>query len=328
MDLLPDFDLTRPNTFGLPSRARLGALLTHAADIEDLARLARAENLPLHILGGGSNIVLRPAVPAVVGIMAAKGRDVARRADGTTLVTAQAGEDWSEFVAWTVGQGLSGLENLGGIPGTVGAAPVQNIGAYGVELADRFESLTVWDLADSQRRTFTRDDCAFAYRQSRFKQEVGRYIVLDVTLVLPAQWTPVLSYPPLDKLPPGVNAAEIHQQVLAVRGSKLPDWRVIGNAGSFFHNPIVTPAVADTIAGVPRFPQPDGTVKLSAGWLIDSCGLKGTREGNAGIYEKHALVLVNHGGATYSDISRLATRVRDTVRSRYGVSLTQEPLEL
>ena len=328
MDLIPDFDLTRLNTLGLPSRARLGAVLTSAADIEELSRLAEAENLPLHILGGGSNVVLRPEIPAVVGIMAAKGRAAEARADGTVLVTAQAGEDWSEFVAWTVGQGLSGLENLGGIPGTVGAAPVQNIGAYGVEFADRFESLTVWDLADRQRRTFTRDDCAFSYRQSRFKQAAGRYVVLDVTLALPARWTPVLTYPPLDKLPAGTSAAEIHQHVLAVRASKLPDWRMLGNAGSFFHNPIVTPAIADAIPGVPRFPQPDGTVKLSAAWLIDSCGLKGTREGHAGIYEKHALVLVNHGGATYADISRLSARVKQTVQGRYGVLLTQEPLEL
>ena len=328
MDLIADFDLTRLNTLGLPSRARLGAVLTASTDIEELSRLARSENLPLHILGGGSNIVLRPEIPAVVGIMAAKGRAAEARADGTVLVTAQAGEDWSEFVAWTVGQGFSGLENLGGIPGTVGAAPVQNIGAYGVELADRFESLTVWDMVDNQRRTFTRDDCAFSYRQSRFKQAAGRYIVLDVTLALPARWTPVLTYPPLDKLPPGTDAAEIHQHVLAVRASKLPDWRVLGNAGSFFHNPIVTPAVAAAIPGVPAYPQPDGTVKLSAAWLIDSCGLKGTREGNAGIYEKHALVLVNHGGATYADISRLSSRVKETVHTRYGVTLTQEPLEL
>lgn len=328
MDLIPDFDLTRLNTLGLPSRARLGAVLTSAADIEELSRRAEAEKLPLHILGGGSNVVLRPEIPAVVGIMAARGRAAQARADGTVLVTAQAGEDWSEFVAWTVGQGLSGLENLGGIPGTVGAAPVQNIGAYGVELADRFESLTVWDLTDRQRRTLGRDDCAFSYRQSRFKQAAARYVVLDVTLALPARWTPVLTYPPLDKLPAGTSAAEIHQHVLAVRASKLPDWRMLGNAGSFFHNPIVTPAIADAIPGVPRFPQPDGTVKLSAAWLIDSCGLKGTREGHAGIYEKHALVLVNHGGATYADISRLSARVKQTVQDRYGVLLTQEPLEL
>lgn len=328
MDLIADFDLTRHNTLGLAARARFGALLHAAADVEELARRAAAEGLPFHVLGGGSNVVLRPEVPALVGIMAAKGRDAVRRPDGSTLVTAEAGEDWSEFVAWTVGQGLAGLENLGGIPGTVGAAPVQNIGAYGVELADRFERLTVWDTVEAERRTFSRDDCAFAYRQSRFKQAPGRYIVLDVTLALPARWTPVLTYPPLDKLPPGTNAAEIHQHVLAVRASKLPDWRQLGNAGSFFHNPIVAPAVADTIPGVPRFPQPDGSVKLSAAWLIDSCGLKGVREGGAGIYEKHALVLVNHGGAAYADISRLAARVKDTVAARYGVTLTQEPLEL
>lgn len=328
MDLIPDFDLTRRNTLGLPSRARLGATISAAADIEELARVAKSENLPLHILGGGSNIVLHGAIAAVVGIMSIRGRTVERRADGAALVTAQAGEDWSEFVAWTVAQGLPGLENLGGIPGTVGAAPVQNIGAYGVELADRFEGLTVWDLADGARRRFNREDCAFSYRQSRFKAEAGRYIVLDVTLALPSAWRPVLTYPPLDKLSTGADAAEIHQQVLAVRGSKLPDWRVLGNAGSFFHNPVVSAETADRIPGVPRYPQPDGSVKLSAAWLIDSCGLKGAREGHAGIYEKHALIIVNHGGATYADVSRLASRVRDTVRDRYGIVLTQEPLEL
>ena len=328
MDLIPDFDLTRLNTLGLPSRARLGATISASAEIEDLARLARAENLPLHVLGGGSNIVLRAEIPAVIGIMATKGRVATRRADGTVLVTAEAGEDWSEFVAWTVREGHWGLENMAGIPGTVGAAPVQNIGAYGVELADRFESLTVWDTVDNERRRFSKQDCRFSYRQSFFKQAGGRYIVLDVTFALPARWTPTLSYPPLDKLAPGVGAPEIEAQVLAVRRSKLPDWRVLGNAGSFFHNPIVSPERADTIPGVPRYPQPDGSVKLSAAWLIDSCGLKGTREGNAGIYANHALIIVNHGGATYADVSRLASRVKETVAGRYGVMLTQEPLEL
>lgn len=328
MDLIRDFDLTRLNTMGLPSRARLGGRITAADEIEELARVAKSERLPLHVLGGGSNVVLRPEIPAVVGIMSTQGREVARQADGTVLVTAQAGEDWSEFVAWTVGQGLPGLENLGGIPGTVGAAPVQNIGAYGVELEQRFHSLTVWDLEQHERRRFTRDDCGFSYRQSRFKQAGGRFIVLDVTLALPGNWLPVLTYPPLDKLPPGTDAAEIHQQVLAVRGSKLPNWRVLGNAGSFFHNPVVPAEIADAIPGVPRYPQPDGTVKLSAAWLIDSCGLKGVRDGRAGIYDKHALVIVNHGGATYADIARLAARVKETVHARYGVTLTQEPLEL
>lgn len=328
MDLIADFDLSRHNTLGLPARARLGATLTSADDVEEIDLRARDEGMPFHVLGGGSNVVLHPDIPAVVGIMASRGRHVERRADGSVLVTAAAGEDWSEFVAWTVGQGLAGLENLGGIPGTVGAAPVQNIGAYGVELADRFERLTVWDREEGVRRRFTRDDCAFSYRQSRFKQAGGRFIVLDVTLALPSRWTPVLTYPPLDKLSAGADAAEIHQHVISVRSSKLPDWRRLGNAGSFFHNPIVAPQVADAIPGVPRYPQPDGSVKLSAAWLIDSCGLKGVREGNAGIYDKHALVLVNHGGASYADIARLATRVKETVHARHGVMLTQEPLEL
>jgi UDP-N-acetylmuramate dehydrogenase len=205
---------------------------------------------------------------------------------------------------------------------------VQNIGAYGVELADRMDSLTVWDMQERERRRFSRDDCAFSYRQSVFKRSGNRYIVLDVTFALPQTWKPVLSYPGLDSLPADVDAPTILERVVSVRRAKLPDWRTLGNAGSFFHNPIVRPDIAEAIVGVPRYPQVDGSVKLSAAWLIDACGLKGHREGQAGVYEKHALILVNHGGATYGDISRLAAKVSGTVFDRFGVTLIQEPIEL
>ena len=205
---------------------------------------------------------------------------------------------------------------------------MQNIGAYGVELADRFDSLTAWDTTDDTTRRFLCNDLGFSYRQSMLKQTGGRYIVLDVTLALPAPWKPILSYPGLDDLPADADADTIHARVVNVRRSKLPDWRLIGNAGSFFHNPIVSADVADRIAGVPRWAQPDGRVKLSAAWLIDTCGFKGSRAGNAGVYDKHALILVNHGGATYGEVAGLATNIRNTVAERFGVSLTQEPLEL
>jgi UDP-N-acetylmuramate dehydrogenase len=259
--------------------------------------------------------------------MAIKGRAIERRDDTTTLVTAKAGEDWSQFVAWTLAQGIGGLENLAGIPGTVGAAPIQYIGAYGVELAERRESLTVFDTLDGNERRFTPDECRFSYRHSLFKELRGRFIVLEATFALPRAWAPVLSYPGLDTLQADVDAASVMARVLSLRGSKLPDWRVIGNVGSFFHNPVVRPEIADTIGGVPRYPQPDGTVKLSAAWLIDACGLKGHRHGRAGIYEGHALIIVNHGGATYREISDLSAKVRHTVMERFGVSLTQEPIE-
>ena len=328
MDPIPDFDLSTFNTLGLASRARFGAVISERGQIGALARFAQAAGLPLHIIGGGSNLVLRDRLEAVVGVMAVKGREIRRQPNGDALVTAQGGEDWSEFVAWTVAQGARGLENLAGIPGTVGAAPVQNIGAYGVELADRLASLTVWDMADHQERRFSPEQCGFSYRQSLFKRSSGRFVVLEASFALPHAWTPVLSYPGLDSLPAGADASAVMERVLALRRSKLPDWRVLGNVGSFFHNPVVRPEVADGIAGVPRYPQPDGTVKLSAAWLIDACGLKGSREGQAGVYKDHALIIVNHGGASYAEVSRLASKIRQTVEGRFGIALTQEPIEL
>ena len=323
-----DFDLSALNTMGLASRARFGAAISAIQDIEELTALARSTNLPLRIVGGGSNLVLREEIPAVVGLMATKGRTVERRADGTALVTAHAGEDWSDFVSWTISEGVWGLENLAGIPGTVGAAPVQNIGAYGVELSDRLDSLVVWDTLERRRRRFEREDCEFSYRQSLFKRSGDRFIVLEATFALPKAWTPTLTYPGLDSLPADTGAPEIMERVVQIRGAKLPDWRSLGNAGSFFHNPVVEPAMADRIANVPRYPQRDGTVKLSAAWLIEACGLKGYRHGQAGVYEKHALILVNHGGATYEEVSALAAKVVGSVRDRFGVALVQEPIEL
>lgn len=328
MQLTQHFDLTAFNTMGLASHAQYGAVIAERGLVEEVARFARSTDLPAHFIGGGSNLVLRDELAAVIGIMATKGRDISRGPDGKMLVTAQAGEDWSEFVGWTVSQGIGGLENLAGIPGTVGAAPIQNIGAYGLELADRFHALTAWDSVDHRERRFDRDECQFSYRQSLFKQAGARFIVLDVTLALPQDWTPVLTYAGLDKLPPDVDAATIMERVLAIRRSKLPDWHVLGNAGSFFHNPVVQPDVADTIAGAPRYPQPDGRVKLSAAWLIDACGLKGHQEGGAAVHRDHALIIVNQGGATYADIRKLASTIKQAVQERFGVALTQEPIEL
>ncbi|UXN72700.1 FAD-binding protein [Devosia sp. A8/3-2] len=189
--------------------------------------------MPAHFIGGGSNLVLKDELPAVVGIMATKGRDIGRGPDGDVLVTAQAGEDWSEFVGWTVSQGLGGLENLAGIPGTVGAAPIQNIGAYGLELADRFRSLTARDSLENKERRFDRDECRFSYRQSLFKQFGGRFIVLDVTTALPQAWSPVLSYAGLDSLPSDVDAATVMERVLAIRRSETARLAHAGQCGVF-----------------------------------------------------------------------------------------------
>ncbi|RYG60103.1 MAG: UDP-N-acetylmuramate dehydrogenase [Alphaproteobacteria bacterium] len=326
--IVNDFALTHLNTMGLKARARFGAEVKSVVHLQALVAFAEEEGVPLRIIGGGSNLLPHEDVNAVVGVMAMRGFAVTGETEDATLVTAQAGEQWSDFVRWTVGHGLGGLENLVEIPGTVGAAPIQNIGAYGLEIADRLHSLTAYDLEEGKLRVFMRDECGFGYRQSMFKKLDGRYVVLVVTLALPKVWQPILSYAGLDSLPADVDAVTVMERVAALRASKLPDWRVLGNAGSFFHNPVVTAEAADGIAGVPRYPQADGTVKLSAAWLIDACGLKGYRDGPVGVYAGHALILVNHGGAAYRDIARLAQTIREAVRAKFAVELVQEPLEL
>ena len=326
IDLVEDFDLTPWNTMGLASRAALGAVVANTDQLVALAGRARADGVPFHVVGQGSNLLLRPRIEGIVAVIATRGVAVDDSAPDAVLVTAQAGENWHGLVERTVTQGLPGLENLAGIPGTVGAAPVQNIGAYGLELADRFHSLLAFDLDEGRTRRFDGPDCGFAYRNSVFKAAAGRYVVLEVTLALPRDWQPVLGYAGLRELPPGSDAETIMRQVVAIRASKLPDWRQQGNAGSFFHNPVVSPAVADAIEGSPRFPHPDG-VKLSAAWLIDACGFKGYRLGKAGVSDRHALVPVNRGGATYAEIAQLAATIRAAVSARFGVTLSQEPLE-
>ncbi|MCA2011123.1 UDP-N-acetylmuramate dehydrogenase [Cereibacter sphaeroides] len=328
LSLTEDFDLQPHHTFGLPSRARWGGFLHRPEHIAEALGFAQARGLPFFLLGGGSNVVPFPFVDGVVGVLRLSGRSLARGADGVMRLTAAAGESWPELVAWTVGQGIGGLENLSGIPGTVGAAPVQNIGAYGTEIAELVESVTVLDLTDLSQQVIAGADCAFRYRQSRFKDEPGRYAILSVTLALPTDWAPNLGYRGLDTLPETATPAEVADAVLAIRGSKLPDWRVLGNAGSFFHNPVVSADhPAAQIEGAPRYPAPDG-VKLSAGWLLEQAGMKGHRLGGAGFHAGHALVMVNHGTATCEDVAALTAEAQAAVQAKFGVALVREPLTL
>lgn len=321
-----DYPLVTHNSFGLSSTAQFALMVSSKEHVVELAAFARRRALPIHMIGTGSNLLLRPQVAGVVGLMAIKGRSVIGSDQQNHYVKAAAGEDWSEFVAWTLAQGFPGLENLAGIPGTVGAAPVQNIGAYGVELADRFHALTAYDIEQGETVSLRRDQCRFSYRHSIFKQS-DRFIVLDVTFALPKNWRPVVSYQGLKDQ--GLEDAKlIMDRVLSIRQAKLPDWRKLGNAGSFFHNPVVSTELAATVPGSPQHLQHDGRVKLSAAWLIDACGLKGRNIGGAAVYQSHALIIVNRGNATYDDVSTLAESVSDTVAARFGVSLVQEPLTL
>lgn len=334
LSLIPDFDLSTRNTLALGARSRLGVLITAPEMVPTLLSEAAADGHALRILGGGSNVVLAPEFDGVTAMIAIMGRRVVETGADGTLIDIAAGENWNELVGWTVEQGLGGIENLAGIPGTVGAAPVQNIGAYGVEVADVIETVTVFDRDELRERVFAKDECAFAYRDSLFKREAGRFVVLSLQLRLPAVWVPNVSFAGLSELGEGaeVTPRAVMERVLALRGSKLPDWRVTPNAGSFFQNPIVVAAEAQALLAefptAPNFLQADGRLKLSAGWLIEKSGLKGFRLGPVGMSERHALVLVNYGGAVADDVAALAEHVKRTVRERFGVQLAEEPVFL
>ena len=324
------------NTFGIVAKALQLTRITSEADVAAVLADPALRGAPKFVLGGGSNIVLTGDFPGVVLHMATRGMRLAQADFDTILVTAAAGENWHDFVQWTLAQGVGGLENLSLIPGTVGAAPIQNIGAYGVEIKDYLHSVSVMHSASGIVFDMDRDACRFAYRDSIFKQADGReLIVLEVTFALPAQWQPNLRYAELAQAVAERHLAEptpqqVAETVMAIRRRKLPDPAVIGNAGSFFKNPVVSRE--QCLALLERFPalvhhaQPDGTEKLAAGWLIDQCGWKGKNLGPAGVYPRQALVLVNNGGARGADITRLAEAIQDDVEAKYGVRLSPEPV--
>ncbi|MDN3576750.1 UDP-N-acetylmuramate dehydrogenase [Chitinimonas viridis] len=323
-------DLQPLHTLGLLARAERLSRLTEAAQLAPLLAGAVA---PVRVLGGGSNLVPGTTVDGTVIKVELQGRQLLGEDETAWYVAAAAGENWHDFVQWTLAQGWPGLENLSLIPGTVGAAPIQNIGAYGVELKDHFHALTALSLADGATTVFTPEQCAFGYRDSVFKQaEAGRWLIADVLFKLPKQWQPRLDYGDLRSRLAGeaITPQAVAAAVMAARQSKLPDQAVIGNAGSFFHNPIVPAAQADALRaaypGLPVYPHAEGRAKLAAGWLIEQAGWKGRQLGAVGMYEKQALVLVNHGGATADDVRRLMQQVQADVAERFGVQLQPEPV--
>ena len=324
------------NTFGLPAVAEHLVRVRDEADVRrivDHPRWGRATKL---VLGGGSNLVFTHDVPGLVVKVEVPGLRLLREDADAWIVEAGAGESWHGLVAWSIEQGIPGLENLALIPGTVGAAPVQNIGAYGIELQDRFESLDVVDLVTGRTVTLDRVACNFGYRDSVFKRHLqGKAVIVRVRLRCPKPWRPVLGYLDLERkmAETGNRAPDVRtvfEWVCAIRRAKLPDPAVIGNAGSFFKNPVVTPEQCRDIIGrdpeVVHYPMPDGSMKLAAGWLIDACGWKGKSIGGAGVYEKQALVLVNRGGATGGEVVTLAKAIQESVYGRFGIRLEPEPV--
>nr|WP_324124798.1 UDP-N-acetylmuramate dehydrogenase [Aromatoleum sp.] len=331
-----DVDLTPFNTFGLPARASRLAVVRKAEDVRALRADPEWGAGPSLVLGGGSNLVLTRDVPGLVLKVEVAGRRLVGEDRDAWYVEAGAGENWHDFVRWTLEQGRPGLENLSLIPGTVGAAPVQNIGAYGLEMAERFHSLRAVTLDSGEVIELDRAACRFAYRDSVFKQELaGRVLITSVTFCLPRRWQPVLGYADVTRELAAGNIADptpeqVSDAVIAVRQRKLPDPARIGNAGSFFKNPVVDADTRARLAAahpeLPSYAQPDGRFKLAAGWLIDRSGWKGRDLGPVGAYENQALVLVNRGGARGMDVERIARAIQSDVLAQFGVHLEPEPV--
>ena len=333
-----DVALHRLNTFGLPARAAWFAAIETPAQLAALVATPEWRYWQRFVLGGGSNLILTGDFDGLVLHVRIPGRErIAEDADAW-IVRAGAGENWHDFVRWTLGRGWPGLENLSLIPGTVGAAPIQNIGAYGLEMAERFQQLEAVDLETGETVGFDRAACRFGYRDSVFKREAaGRYLITAVTFRLPKRWQPVTRYADLAREleARGIanpTARDVSDAVVAIRSRKLPDPAHIGNAGSFFKNPVVDAATFARLVArhpdLPHYPQADGAVKLAAGWLIERCGWKGRTLGSAGVYERQALVLVNRGGARGADVLRLARAIQASVRATFGVELEPEPVIL
>lgn len=335
MQILENISLKPYNSFGFDVTARYFAEVTCVDDIQRVLDFVQQQELTLLVIGGGSNLVLTADIDGLVMLNRLSGITVAASEEQQVRVTVGAGQPWHDFVRWSLGQGYSGLENLSLIPGTVGAAPMQNIGAYGVELKDVMHSLEALDLDSRDRLTFTVGDCQFGYRDSLFKSRYpGRYIILSVTFRLDLSFRPVLHYGGIAQqlLQRGIDsptAAQVSDLVCEIRSAKLPDPDSIGNAGSFFKNPVIPEAQCQNLAAsypeLVSFADRDGYRKLAAGWLIDQAGWKGVRQGDAGVYDKQALVLVNHGQADGDNILALAGQIQRDVYQRFGVMLEIEP---
>jgi UDP-N-acetylmuramate dehydrogenase len=322
------------NSFGVDVRAQLFAEARSDADVHEALAYSAQHQLPLLVIGGGSNLLLTADIPALVLRMSTRGIRLLSDDGQQVVVEAEAGETWHPFVQWTLQQGLSGLENLSLIPGTVGAAPMQNIGAYGVEIKDVFAGLTALDRQSGELRDFTLEECRFAYRDSLFKQQVGRWLILRVRFALARSSSLHLEYGPVRQRlsEQGIEhptATDVSRAICSIRNEKLPDPAVLGNAGSFFKNPVVSAAQAAEIrqrhAGLVGYPQADGQVKLAAGWLIEQAGWKGFRDGDAGVHRLQSLVLVNYGGATGLQLLSLAQRIQKDIAERFHVQLEMEP---
>ncbi|MFC6999231.1 UDP-N-acetylmuramate dehydrogenase [Rufibacter roseus] len=335
MELHKNASLKAYNTFGIDAKAAVLAQFTSVEELRELLQHPEVKLLPLLILGGGSNVLFTQDVEAAVLLNRIKGIDIAPATDGHVFVRAGSGETWHDLVLFTIEQNLGGIENLSLIPGTVGAAPLQNIGAYGVELKDTFHSLEALEIATGNLVTFNREQCGFGYRESVFKREAkGKYIVTSVTLQLTKELHQYnTSYGAIkdtlaEQQVKELSLKSISEAVCHIRRSKLPDPSKIGNAGSFFKNPEIPvhqfEQLKQQYPAMPGYPVSEQAVKVPAGWLIEQCGWKGKVLGQHGVHKDQALVLVNYGGATGNEVKELAFEVIRSVQEKFGIALTPE----
>ena len=335
MKRIANASLKHLNSFSVEARAGHLLKLESREDIQRFMLEHRFDAKRDLVLGGGSNVLFAGNVPGTVILNRVSGKKIVEDSNDEVVVEACAGENWHQLVLWCLDQGLSGIENLSLIPGLAGAAPMQNIGAYGVELADILESVQALELKSGKQCEFKHRDCRLAYRNSRFKStDAGKYLITGIRLRLQREFIPKLSYQGLaeELLSVGVKtptARQVSEAVIRIRQRKLPDPGITGNAGSFFKNPVVNQATADLLknefAGLPVY-SAGSEAKLSAAWMIERCGWKGRSMGGAAVSEQHALVLINKDNATGNDILRLADAIQESVQDRFGIQLQPEPV--
>jgi UDP-N-acetylmuramate dehydrogenase len=332
---LANYPLRERNTLGFEVIAQWALPITQAEQIPLAITWAKNAGLPYRTLGGGSNVVLPAQLPGLTLLMDIDFIEVLEDDAVKTRLRVGAGMNWHNFVRWTLDQNYRGLENLALIPGTVGAAPIQNIGAYGVEVKEYIDAVEAYDCQTNQWISLSKTDCQFSYRHSVFKDEPNRFVITAVIFDLHKVWQPRILYADLtnhfdNHAIETITAQEIFDAVCAIRTQKLPDPKVIGNVGSFFQNPVISNQQLQSLKG--QFPQivsyPESAThsKLAAGWLIDQCGFKGMQMGNVGVHNKQALVLTHRGGGNVGELLGLAGQIQKKVKETFGVELTVEPM--
>ena len=334
-NLLPSYSLRERNTLGFTVLAQMAVPITTPSQIPEAIAYAKDQGLPYQVLGGGSNVVLPIQLSGLTLLMDMDVIEVVQNNGAGVQLRAAAGVNWHHFVGWTLDHGYGGLENLALIPGTVGAAPIQNIGAYGVEVKDYVEHVEAFDCESMQWVKLYQSDCQFSYRNSIFKANPSRYVISTVVFNLPHTWQPRITYADLqsyfvNRSIDSIAPKDIFTAVCTIRTQKLPDPKQIGNVGSFFQNPIVENSklteLKQRYPAIVAYPENANHSKLAAGWLIDQCGFKGLRAGNVGVHDKQALVLINLGKGNARELLALAHQIQETIRDRFGVDLVIEPI--